>query len=248
MKIKETRNLLSGYISLTTEQKQSFLKKLKRDSELYYHDFVGISKVTGQPIYNYLVEVANDRAWEVSQKDYQDKISVTRSLSEEGFWIGEYKTENDQIASDFLDNHFYQTGIFKEKMKMYCEFCDTYKDNQEVMDILNHRITNPRFRQFYDYFGTKGCKSRNYEEKNLLAAWGNDSKEEILRKEIYLTFRPDDRYPVKDLKEMVRVIYQKLGITKAPKATDLGNYFKLIKTRITLPDKTVVNGFKLESL
>ena len=250
IKKRETENILSAYSGLTLEQKQSLLRKLKNDIKTsnYMCDFVGISKTTNQPIYNYLVEISNERAWEVSQKDYQDKISVTRSLSEQGFLLSEYKNENDQIASEFLDNNFYQTGIFREKLKMYCEFCDYYKDNPEVIDIINHRITNPRFRQFYNYFGTKGCSSKNYEEKNLLEAWGNDSKEEMLKKEICLTFKPGDRYSAKNLKQMVGEIYGKLGITKTPKATDLGKYFKLTKTRITLPDKTVVNGFKLESL
>lgn len=159
-----------------------------------------------------------------------------------------YSKENIEIASEFLDNYFYQTGIFEEKMKMYCEFCDYYSDNLEVMDILNHRITNPRFKQFYDYFGTSGCSSRKFREKNLLESWGNDSKEEMLVKEIYMTFNVGEKYSMKELKSKVQEIYQKLGITKTPKATDLGKYFTLKKTKVTLPDKTIVHGFKLESL
>ena len=246
----ETTTLLELYKKGNSSEKAAYIKKLKSDIQLRYYsdDFVSISKTTNQPVYNYLIDIANERAWEVSQKDYQDKISVTKSLSEQGFWIGEYKNENDEIAQDFLDNHFYQTGFFHEKLKMYCEFCDTYKDNPEVIDILNHRITNPRFKQFYDYFGTKGCKSKRYQELPLLEAWGNDSKEEKLTKEIYLTFKPGDRYSLKDLKEIIRGLYSKLEITKTPKATDLGKYFKLTKTRITLPNKTVVSGFRLDSL
>lgn len=249
-KLNSTKELLSIFEKCTDSEKQEYLLKLKSDIKVsqYSRDFVSISKITNQPVHNYLIEVANDRAWKVSQKDYQDKISVTRSLSDQGFGIGEYKDESDRIASEFLDGYFYQTGIFEEKMRMYCEFCDHYENNLEVLDIINHRITNPRFKQFYDYFGTKGCSSRGYREKNLLEAWGNDSKEEILKKEIHLIFKTGDRYSAKDLKIILRELYKKLGITRTPKATDLGKYFKLIKTRITLPDKTVVNGFKLESL
>lgn len=247
---KESKIILEGFNNLNQEQKIAYTQRLKAANQVlkYEKDFVGISKTTNLPVYNTLIEIANERAWEVSQKDYQDKISVTKSLGNQGFEVGIYKDENDKIASDFLDNHFYATGVFKEKMRIYCEFLDTYKDNPEIMEILSHKIINPRFKQFYDYFGTKGCSSRNYEEKNLLEAWGNDSKEEKLTKEIYLAFKVGDRYPVKDLKIMVREIYGRLGITKTPKATDLDRYFKLTKTRITLPDKTVVNGFKLESL
>ena len=131
---------------------------------------------------------------------------------------------------------------------MYCEFCDTYGDNLEIMDILDHRIENPRFKQFYNYFGTSGCRAKNYRECYLLEAWGNDSKEEKLVREIYLTFKPGDRCSMKDLKEKIKEIYQRLGITKTAKATDLGKYFKLTRTKVTLPDKTVVHGFKLDKL
>ena len=52
----------------------------------------------------------------------------------------------------------------------------------------------------------------------------------------------------KDIKQILQDIYRDLGITSKAKATDLGRYFKLTRTRITLPDKTVENGFKLETL
>ena len=249
-KRRETENILSGYSGLTLEQKQSFLRKLRNDIKTsnYMCDFIGISKTTNQPVYNYLVEIANERAWEVSQKDYQDKISVTRSLNENGFFEKQYETVNDKIASDFLDNHFYMTGFFHEKMRMYCEFVDLYKDNSQIMDIINHRITNPRFRQFYDYFGTSGCKSKGYQEGNLLGSWKNDSKDDSLKSEIFKVFKTGDRYSLKELKSILSGIYQKLGITRTAKATDLGKYFKLIKTRITLSDKTVVSGFKLDTI
>ena len=47
---------------------------------------------------------------------------------------------------------------------------------------------------------------------------------------------------------MILEIYNTLGISKKAKATDLKSYFKLIRTTITLPDKTVVSGYKLDSL
>ena len=242
-----TKELLEGFKNLSNRQRQEYLLKLKDSIKVaqYQRDFIGISKITNLPVYNTLIEISNERAWEVSQKDYQDKISVTSALSEQGFFEKHYKNEDDRIASDFLDNHFYQTGFFHEKMRLYCEFCDIYGSNSGIMDIINHRITNPRFKQFYSYFGTKGCSSRNYQEGNLLEAWRNDSKDDILKSEILKIFKLGDRYSMKDLKTIVGDIYRKLGITKTPKATDLGNYFKLVKTRITLPDKTVVSGFKL---
>ena len=53
---------------------------------------------------------------------------------------------------------------------------------------------------------------------------------------------------MKEIKQKLSEIYSLLCISKVPKATDLGKYFKLIKTKVTLSDKTVTNGFKLEVL
>ena len=50
------------------------------------------------------------------------------------------------------------------------------------------------------------------------------------------------------IKQILQDIYRDLGIISKAKATDLEKYFKLVKTKITLPDKKLENGFKLEIL
>ena len=64
----------------TPEEKvrQEYIKKLKSDITVsqYSGDFISISKNTNQPVYNSFIEIANERAWEVSQVDYQDKIKM----------------------------------------------------------------------------------------------------------------------------------------------------------------------------
>ena len=79
---KETQRLLDFYDKGTPEEQRAYVQKLKDSIEVskYERDFVSISKKTGKPVYNSFIEIANERGWEVSQKDYQDKISVTKSL------------------------------------------------------------------------------------------------------------------------------------------------------------------------
>ena len=147
-----TQKLLDFYEKGTLGEQKEYIQKLKADIKLskYENDFVSISKKTGKPVYNSFIEISQERGWEVSQKDYQDKISVTKSLESLTSNISEYQSDLEKEIQDFLDNKFYSTGIFKYKMKMYCEFCDQYKDNQEIMNILDYKILNSRFRQFYE--------------------------------------------------------------------------------------------------
>ena len=247
---KKTLRLLNGFGKLSPEEQADYVDKLKADIQVsqYSRDFVSISSKTGHPVYNSFIEIANERAWEVSQKDYQDKINVTKALNEVSTSQEEYLNEIDQEVDNFLDNYFYTTGIFKEKMRMYCEFMDKHEGNQEISDKLNFKIKDERFKTFYNFYGTKGCSAARFEEKNLTVGMMDISKESKLSSIIRNKFKIGERYTMKEMKETLGKIYNDLGIKKTPKAKDLGYFFKLVKTRITLPDKTVKDGFRLDPL
>ena len=247
-KIDSTNKLLDIYNKVTTDEQKEYVKKLERDSEKYIHDFVSISKKTGKPVYNSFIEIAQERSWEVSQKEYQDKISVTKSLESLTSNISEYQSDLEKEAQDFLDNKFYKTGIFREKMKMYCEFMDKYKGNKEVSDIIYFKIKDPKYKKYYNFYGTKGCKAVSYEEKKLEQGMINSSKELDISSVIYSKFKVGDRFTKKEIKQILQDVYGNLGIISKAKATDLGKYFTLKRTCITLSDKTIENGFKLDSL
>ena len=76
----------------------------------------------------------------------------------------------------------------------------------------------------------------------------NVSKESELSSIIHSKFKIDSRYTLKEIKSTLQDIYRDLGITSKPKATDLGKYFKLTRTCITLPDKKTKEGYLLKSL
>lgn len=247
---KSTNIILNDFKNLTPQGKIEYVKKLRSDIQLrkYSDDFVAVSSLTNLPVYNTLVEISNERAWEVSQKDYQDNISITRALKDAGFCVETYTSEQDQIVSEFLDYHFYSTGIFTEKMRMYCEFRDKYFGDQEVLAALNAKIDDQKFKMYYEYYGTSGCKSRGYRELDLYRGWKNITLEDQLQEKILLRFKIGGRYSKSEIKEVLTKFREELGISGVAKATDLGRYFKLTKTSITNSDKTVVNGFKLGKL
>ena len=245
---KETEKLLNLFNKATLDEQKAYIQKLKRDSEKYIHDFVGISKKTGKPVYNSFIEIANERGWEVSQKDYQDKISVTKSLESITSNISEYQSDLEKEVQDFLDTKFYSTGIFKYKMKMYCEFINQYKGDKEVSDSLYYKIKDPRYRKYYNFYGTSGCSAVSYEEKKLKLGMIDTSKESELSSVIYKRFKAGDRVIPGEVKVILQDIYRDLGITSKAKATDLGKYFKLTRTCITLPNKKTKEGYLLNSL
>ena len=247
---KETQKLLDGFSKLSLDEQKAYTQKLKNDikTSKYERDFISISKKTGEPVYNSFIDIANERSWEVSQKDYQDKISVTKSLESLTSNISEYQSDLEKEVQDFLDNKFYKTGLFHEKMRMYCEFMDKHKGNKEVSDMIYYKIKNSDFRKYYNFYGSSGCKAKEYIKKNLELGMVDMSKESELFSAIHNKFKVGDRFVNKDIKQILQDIYRDLGITSKAKATDLGKYFKLTRTCITLPDKTVKEGYLLKNL
>ena len=246
---ESTEKLLNGFDLLTSDQQKEYIRKLKNDikTSKYEDDYISISKKTGKPVYNSFIEISQERGWEVSQKDYQDKISVTKSLESLTSNISEYQSDLEKEVQDFLDNKFYSTGLFHEKMRMYCEFMDKHDGNKEVSDIIYFKIKNSDFRKYYNFYGTSGCKAKEYIKKSLELGMIDVSKDSELSSVVHKKFRVNSRYTLKNIKQILQDIYRDLGITSKAKATDLGKYFNLSSVSITENGKRV-NGYLLKNL
>ena len=247
---KETQRLLDFYEKGTPEEQRAYVQKLKNDikTSKYERDFISISKKTGRPVYNSFIDIANERGWEVSQKDYQDKISVTKSLESLTSNISEYQSDLEKEVQDFLDTKFYSTGIFEKKMKMYCEFMDKHKGNKEVSDIIYYKIKDPKYRKYYNFYGTKGCKAISYKENKLKIGMIDVSKSDELFSAIHKKFQINSKYTLKEIKTVLQDIYRDLGITSKPKATDLDKYYSLSSVLITESSGKRTRGYLLKSL
>ena len=142
--------------------------------------------------------------------------------------------DEDQIVNDFLNNHFYKTNIFEEKMRMYCEFMDQCKNNPYIFNAIFHRV-DPKFKTYYDLFGTSGCNSVSYRESLLKNKVLNNINSSNLRDKLISYFKVGSRYELKSIKLTLSSIYSDLGITKTPKASELEVYFDVSDTKITDP-------------
>ena len=245
-----TKKLLDIYDKISETEQKQYIRKLKNDikTSKYENDFVSISKKTGKPVYNSFIELSQERGWEVSQRDYQDKISVTKSLESLTTNISEYYSDIEKEIQDFLDNKFYKTGIFEIKMKLYCEFMDKYKGNKEVSDMLYFKIKDPKYRKYYNFYGTSGCRSYSYKEDKLKLGMIDTSKESELSSVIYKKFKVNNRYTLKEIKSILQDIHRDLGITSKAKATDLEKYFSLTRVKFSDPKtKKRIEGYLLRN-
>lgn len=247
---KKTESSLRNFSNCQNqEDREKYLEDVMDliEKNHYSKDFVSISKITGLPVYNKLIDIANERAWEVAQKDYQDVINVTRALEDlVNTDNSEYKDVDDKIIDEFMKS-FMSTGIFPEKLKMYCEFMDLYQNNKYILISISHKITDPRYKNYYNFFGTIGCKAKRFREDLLKPEFLDNIYADELSKEIINEFNLKDRLNRKEIKEKLKEIYKKLSLSKAAKATDLEEWFE-IRPINYMKDGKKENGFEILAL
>ena len=101
-----------------------------------------ISSSTDFRLFEYLYQ-KNKEGFIGNEYNYVDgKLTRTKAKNIDiSFWSLIIKRESissedtNDIVSVFLKK-FHYTGIFEEKMKMYCEFMDTFKDNVYILDLI----------------------------------------------------------------------------------------------------------------
>lgn len=242
-----SKDVLALFDKASPSEKKVFINKIVSDIQVsqYSGDFISMSKKTNTPVYNNFIEIANERAWEVAQVDYQNSITVTRALSDR-FDSDEYKDKMDSIVSDFLDNHFYSTNVFEKKMKMYCEFMDKYKDDSVIVHILSYKIPDQKYKKYYDVFGTAECKSVLFREKALKQRLNDVFSKESVRTKIIDTFIVGENYSYRQIKDGLKTIYQEENFSRTPKATDIEEYLEVSVVNYRDPDtKKRSKGYRI---
>ena len=247
----ETRILLEGFQNLTSEQQVAYTKKLRDGIEVskYSDDFVSISNKTGQPVHNHFIELAHERSWEISQKDYQDQISVTKVMEDKGYTVTE-EGKYIQEDPDFLrfKSEFESTSQFSRKLKIYCEYLDQYKDNLRLSGYIMFYVKEPKYQKYYSHYGTSGCKAKKFREQELELGLksGIDLVDNL--DIIYNSFQIGEKYSTKVIKSILKDIYSTLGISRTPKAKDLEEYFIIESAKIPNSETGKrENGFKIIS-
>ena len=156
--------------------------------------------------------------------------------------------ETEPTGIDDLDNfieEFYSTGNFSNRMKAYCEFVDQYGKNNYIMGIVDIRIPDPKFKSYYNLFGTSGCRARSYRDDRINTIIDSRIKINNLSTKVSEMFKIGKRYSRKDIKLLLSQIYNSLEIKKIAKANDLEKWFEV--KEVKFPDATGkwIHGFEI---
>ena len=130
-------------------------------------------------------------------------------------------------------------------MKAYCEFVDQYGKNNYIMGIVDIRIPDPKFKSYYNLFGTSGCRARSYRDDRINTIIDSRIKINNLSTKVSEMFKIGKRYSRKDIKLLLSQIYNSLEIKKIAKANDLEKWFEV--KEVKFPDATGkwIHGFEI---
>lgn len=250
-RMSNTNTLLNQFNKADPNEKEVLIDLVRHRllGDGYSRYFVGISP-DGTIGFNGLIKLAQERAWEISQRDYRESINVVRALSSLNYidYPQKYRDEDDKIIDDFLTGSFYSTGVFEKRMRVFCEFMDRYKEDDYIQISIRHKITDPSFYNFYNYFGTNRCRALKFRYSDMISYLINESKSDIITSSVYNMFKEGKRYDLKGLKERLAHLYKSLGISTTPKATDINKWFNTKKVVIIDPlTKKRDNGLELIS-
>ncbi len=241
-KSEGTKLVLSGFNKLDDNEKIKNIDDRRKlvKSYRYNDDYAGVSERDGIICFNNLVRLSELRAWEVSQVNYKDDISMINELHSKGYIVENQDKPMIDKANDFLIEFSKRTYDFREAYKYLCES----RLPQEILNYVSKKISQ-EYINYYYVIGPDKSKSLGYQRSNLVKEYNNYRRSGDIKNVIISEFQVSQRYTLKEIKERLGEIYQKLNISKTPKALDLENYFETKKTKVTTINGVRENGLEI---
>ena len=214
----------------------------------YNNDYTGISVKEGKPVVNKLVYLSEKRAFELRSNTYKTVFNVYNEFQS---LLEEVSLESSELMNQFIlecKDLYEQKTFFVEKMKVLCELFLNERTRGRISpsDIL---WISREYKNYLNILGPERIRALGYCEVNLKKELANLSGSFKVLEELIMVFTIGNRYLLKDIKDILKDIYQKLGLTKTAKASDLEEYFEVRIVWLKDPiSKKQSKGYEILSL
>ena len=211
----------------------------KHRNEIFNKDKI-ISPIDNKDsfLFNYLYD-KNQASFKAERIKTIDKTSIDYLFYKRYLSLStkELLAKENKDSLEFIDFKikFDRLKFFTEKLKLFCEFMDVYREVEYLVNLVSIYVSNPDFQKFYDFYGTKGCKARLFQRGELERGMKDTLNLEINKTQIYNSFEIGKRYTLKDIKLSLGSLYRSNNISKTPKAKDLEEYFNVTEVKIYDP-------------
>lgn len=213
------------------------------DNVKYQDSYTMYDEQKGEFVFNRLAYVNEQYCFDVQKFNYQNGVIVKKLLQDSSFDVSEnqtYAVYQEQLK------HLIKKEPFVDRMQAYCE----YRAKQGL--IVNLAMSTleskyPELRYYYEALGVDRIKALNYKEKKLLNEIHIMKTKNKIRHELHGIIHIGDRILTADIQQTLRVVYDRLGIDKSLKATDLNEFFEIHPVKIPTANGRK-NGFEIRGI
>lgn len=192
---------------------------------------------------NILIELADRRAWEISNKIFNNDLSMFTALSVNMNVTKDTDSDDSEVKAIF--QKWNEMKSFKDRAFFYCKAC---KDIPEVLDKCS--FIPAKYKEYHEALGEEGMKELGWREdyiKNAIAPIPfeqrpNDKIMERLRANLEV----GKFYTKTDIKELLCNIFKELELKGKPSASDISFYIDCEEKSKRMDGKKVV-GYQVIS-
>ena len=192
---------------------------------------------------NEILEIADRRAWEVTNMIYNNDFSMYRALKAGVNVTKAADSNNPEIQRIFTE--WNMDNRFDRKARMYCNLHENAPLLLEECNFIERK-----YKDYYDALGREGFESSYWREDYIKQALAPVPMKLLPRNEIagrlMNVLKAGGEYTKSEVKEILRGIYHELGIQGKPSASDITGYLTCEEKNIRIK-RTVTAMFKIIS-
>ena len=213
------------------------------DNVKYQDSYTMYDEQKGEFVFNRLAYVNEQYCFDVQKFNYRNGVIVKKLLQDNSFDVSENQT---YAVYQEQSKHLIKKEPFVDRMQAYCE----YRAKQGL--IVNLAMSTleskyPELRYYYEALGADRIKALNYKEKKLLNEIHIMKTKNKIRHELHGIIHIGDRILTTDIQQTLHDVYDRLGIDKSPKATDLNEFFEIHPVKIPTANGRK-NGFEIRGI
>lgn len=178
---------------------------------------------------NEILEISERRAWEVTNRIYNNDFSMYRALR-----VGAVVTKSSGSDDPEVQRIFKEWNLdnqFPRKARLYCDLYDNFPELLEDCTFIEGK-----YKKYHDALGKKGFEALCWREDYIRQAIEPTPFDKLPKDQIAVklidALKTDKTYTKSEVKDLLQGIYKELNIAGKPSASDISEY-------LTCEDRTV---------
>jgi len=178
---------------------------------------------------NEILEISERRAWEVTNRIYNNDFSMCRALR-----VGAVVTKSSGSDDPEVQRIFKEWNLdnqFPRKARLYCDLYDNFPELLEDCTFIEGK-----YKKYHDALGKEGFEALCWREDYIRQAIEPTPFDKLPKDQIAVklidALKTDKTYTKSEVKDLLQGIYKELNIAGKPSASDISEY-------LTCEDRTV---------